>query len=179
MNPRIRTNFCFIVMILLGSSCLNTAQAQCGMGIPSAGNPNCIPPSVQGSPYGNSQGSYGQQPARQPIVIRHKWADRWGAISADGEAGSLGFVTGYPDKASAELAAVRECLRGGGRDCRKDYSFRNGCAALAINDNGAVMASAENEGRASDVALKRCESTHGVCRIYKTACSQAEAVPIR
>lgn len=100
-------------------------------------------------------------------------------MSIDGDIGSLGFVTGYPNKKSAEMAAVNECVLGGGRDCPIDYAFRNECAALAINDNGAIMASDENEKKAADTALKKCEAAYGTCRIIKTACSHAEAVPIR
>lgn len=161
-------------------SVTGAVHAQCGMGIPSAGNPNCVPPGMPGSPYVTTPQNNSRHPVQQqPIVIRHKWADRWGAISADGVAGSLGFVTGYPDKRSAELAAVQECRGGGGRECRAEFSFYNSCAAFVVGDNGTSIFNSNTEEKASRIGLDICERKFGSCRVYRTGCSLAEAVPIR
>lgn len=166
------------VALVLGALLLTpagSAYAQCGMGIPGAGNPGCIPPDVL-----NQQNTTPQQQPRT-IIIRHKWADRWGAISLDGIAGSLGFVTGYPNKRSAEKAAVRECVAGGGgRECKKiEFVFHNSCAAFILGKNGISFSNANDEDAASRLALKHCEDNYGNCRVYKTGCSHAEAVPMR
>lgn len=168
------------IILLTGFLSVTSAvHAQCGMGVPSAGNPNCVPPGMPGSPYVTTPQNNRNSAQQQPIVIRHKWADRWGAISADGVAGSLGFVTGYPDRKSAELAAVKECLRGGGSECRPEHAFYNQCAAFIVGKNGSSIVSAATESKAADVAMARCQKKFGDCWVYKTGCSQAEAVPIR
>lgn len=89
--------------------------AQCGMGVPSAGNPNCIPPSVQGSPYGNSRGTSQPPVQQQPIIIRHEWADRWGAMVLDDVNPVTGFSTGAKSKQEALNLAKSDCFfKGGG-----------------------------------------------------------------
>ena len=166
------------LLLVFGFSISASASAQCAAGIPSGGNPQCLPPDALYKNQGITQ-PQSTMPAQQPTVIRQKWADRWGAISADGVAGSLGLVTGYPDRKSAEKAAVQECLRGGGHDCKPEYAFHNQCAAYVVGKNGYVAHMAPDEKTAADLGLAKCVGKYGDCWVYKTACSHAEAVPIR
>ena len=166
------------LVLVFGFSISASASAQCAAGIPSGGNPQCLPPDALYKNQGITQ-PQSTVPAQQPIVIRQKWADRWGAISADGRIGSLGFVTGYPSKRIAEKAAVQECHRAGGKDCRAEFAFHNQCAAFIVSNEGSSIAGAPTEKEAATLAIKNCQKDFSSCRVYRTACSHAEAVPIR
>lgn len=91
----------------------NPAHAQCGAGIPSGGNPNCLPPDVLYKNQGISQPQI-TAPAQQPIIIRQKWADRWGAMVLDDVNPVTGFSTGAESKSEALRLAKQDCLSRGG-----------------------------------------------------------------
>lgn len=151
------------------------AAQSCPAGIPSNGNPMCIPPDRPDSPYYNGSGAYVQQPAQpQTILIKRHWADRWGAIAGDANAGALGFVTGYKSKNLAEEAALQQCLNDGGDGCKLVGAFFNQCAAFVIGANGGYSASAPDIKQAGNVAMQDCSAKKDKkCRIYKTACSMS------
>lgn len=111
--------------------------AQCGAGIPSGGNPSCIPPSVY-----HSQGITQPQmntPRQQPIVIRHKWADRWGAMVADRTNPVIGFSTGAVSKNEAMRLARVDCLSKGGGECNNLFAYRNQCAVMIAIKGGGIL----------------------------------------
>lgn len=178
-HPQIK--FCFFGMILLGSCYLNTAQAQCGMGVPSAGNPNCIPPSVQGSPYGSNQGAYNQQPVRQqPIIIKHDWEDRWGAMIADNQHPVFGVSSGASSKMEAIRLAQLDCYNKGGGECNEPFTYTNQCGAfIGAQGGGGYFGAGPTQKRAEAAGLKHCQTGGKTCVVLYTDCSLPEAVPIR
>lgn len=102
-----RIIFGLIVLFMSGFT-----HAQCPAGIPSGGNPNCLPPDVL---YGNQGVGQSQNaPSQQPIVIRHKWADRWGAIIYDKVKPVIGTSQGLSSKRKAIASAVADCKAKGG-----------------------------------------------------------------
>jgi len=57
--------------------------------------------------------------------------DRWGAVAV-GKDDGLGWATGFRSEQDAQEAAVNDCLSSGGRECKSDLSFVNGCAVVAF-----------------------------------------------
>lgn len=71
------------------------AAAQCPNGIPSGGNPGCVPPDVY----------YGSQPNSDPPPLpKERWKTRWGAIAIGStqSGGGLGFSSKMDSKRQAE-----------------------------------------------------------------------------
>jgi len=83
------------------------AWSQCAPGIPSAGNPGCIPPNQPNSPY--YQGDDAETQAQtQPAAV---WADRWDAIAIDSDVGQAGVIANIPSKNEAMDIAVKTCKK--------------------------------------------------------------------
>ena len=173
--------FCFVVMSLLGLSYLNTAQAQCGMGIPSAGNPNCVPPGMPGSPYVTAPQNNSRQPVyQQPIIIKHEWADRWGAMIADSEHPVFGVSSGASSKMEAIKLAKLDCYKKGGGVCDEPFTYTNQCGAfIGAKGGGGYFGAGPTQKRAEAAALKHCQESGRTCVVLYTDCSLPEAVPIR
>lgn len=151
----------------------------CPAGIPSGGNPHCIPPDRPESPYYNGSKAYiNSAPSPQPIVVQTRWADRWGAIAADGLAGALGFAVGFPTKRDAEHAAMSKCRNEGGGKCTLDLSFRNGCAVFMLGSKMSYTASAADMSSAKKYGMQLCGKADNNCRVYESACSMAEVEPM-
>lgn len=144
--------------------------AQCAPGIPGAGNPGCVPPTQQGSPY--YQGS-DQLPAQPAPTAR--WEDRWGAVSVDPR-GHVGIVTGAVSKSSAEHDALQKCSSSGGTSCDIAVSYYNQCAAIAQKPSGGIMgtSTAPTVSMAKSNALTECGDSS--CRVVYSDCSMPERV---
>jgi len=83
------------------------AWSQCAPGIPSAGNPGCIPPNQPNSPY--YQGDDAETQAQtQPAAV---WTDRWDAIAIDSDVGQAGVIANIPSKNEAMDIAVKTCKK--------------------------------------------------------------------
>lgn len=143
------------------------AWSQCAPGIPSAGNPSCIPPNAPGSPYYQQGG----QQAPQPKV---QWADRWGAIAIDSETGNAGTVTAYPSKSAAENAALNDCAKNGAKNCTLRKVYYNQCAAVAWGTGYNTTASAGSKEDAEANALASCKTAVSDCKIVYSDCSYPE-----
>ena len=155
--------------------------AQCGMGIPSAGNPNCVPPGMPGSPYVTAPQNNSRQPVyQQPIIIKHEWADRWGAMVVDNVHPVTGFSTGAPSKNDAMRLAKADCLNKGGGECDNLFAYRNQCAVMiAVKGGGVYYRSAPYAEIAEADGMKICADNKETCRVIYSNCSLPEAVPIR
>lgn len=147
------------------------AWSQCAPGVPSAGNPACIPPNQANSPYYQGDTAVPQQPNPQPQAV---WADRWGAIVIDKMGKGQGTVTGYSNKSAAIDAAMKECISHGAPNCELMLTYHNQCAAVAWNPHNLATAGAPTESLAKSDAIKRCGETS--CQIVYSACSMAERV---
>lgn len=164
-------------LLLVAALASGGVAAQCGAGIPSGGNPNCIPPEVY-----HGQGITQPQmtaPVQQPIIIQHKWADRWGAIIHDQVNPVIGVSQGLASKEQAIAVATADCRSNGGGQCSDPFIFHNQCAALvAVKGGGGYSASDVSEEKALNRAMNMCKKNQ-VCIPYYSTCSHAEAVPIR
>lgn len=149
------------------------AWAQCGAGIPGAGNPGCIPPTAPGSPYGQSS----DPGAFTPAPAQANWEDRWGAVSMDFDNGAAGgTVVGRTMNDAARLANAR-CAQSGGVHCNIVVSFVNQCAAVAQKPEGGVISSgtAADAPEASERAVARCGDNRS-CKVLYSLCSYAVRV---
>lgn len=139
-----------------------SAWAQCATGIPSAGNPGCIPPDQDNSPY--YQGEVRQYEERV------KWADRWGAIAVDLQTDSLGTGEDQADEKSAERAALDSCRIHDGVECKIKYSYVNECISIAESDEMRGYGFGLVEFIAQKDAIKSC-GDENACRTTYTHCS--------
>lgn len=138
----------------------------CPYGIPSAGNPFCVPPPT----HPNSPNYQGDIPP-PPI-----WADRWGAIAFDKNTGIYGTSKEMANKRASEEAAIHACRQNGGEACRIHLSYYNQCGVIAWGETFATTASAGSIKEASERAIRNCnEETYG-CGIVYSDCSMAKKV---
>jgi hypothetical protein len=161
--------YTLIILLLFAAA---SAHAQCAPGIPSAGNPGCIPPNQPNSPYYQGPAdSSTTRPEAAPI-----YADRWGAFALDADTGSAGFSTDATSKTRATNAALADCSADGSKNCKVLTSYYNQCASIAQDPNGGSVFAATspslNEAKAT--SLKNCGSTS--CKVFYSACVQAERV---
>ena len=95
------------------------------------------------------------------IIIGAMEAQAAGAL-ATGRCGAFGYAY---DDVSPEAAALRARAQCKGRDCKVVASFRNTCAALAIDAKNACgpsgWAQAANLARAQNVASEQCHRYGG------------------
>lgn len=135
---------------------------QCPMGIPSQGNPACIPPDIFFNTPGNAQ---------PPELPGPQWQTRWGAIAAGG--GGFGASVNMPSKRKAVKQAIQSCKdSGGGGKCTLMISYYNQCSAVAWGD-GSYSASAR-AGRvelAQQLAMDACAEQTTNCKVFYSQCS--------
>lgn len=152
--------------VLLGFSGAVSAQG-CPAGIPSAGNPGCIPPDRTNSPY------Y-QNGSTQPTP-GGRWKTRWGAFVLDQKTG-LGTSSGMSSKRAAQGVAMADCLAKGGTRCKVELVYSNQCGVLIEGDRGYNTAAADTVEQATGIGMKTCESIDKNCKLYFSECSQAQFV---
>lgn len=157
----------FLFLILFGISASALAQ-NCPNGIPSGGNPLCIPPDQPNSPYYNGAPTSSSQ--------KVAWAARWGAIATDVSKRALGGATGLSSKRKAQKAAIAACQVNGGVACKIDVAYVNQCAVIVTGDNRYVTAHAPNIGEATSIGMERCGREDVNCRVHYTDCSYPEQV---
>ncbi|WP_414675273.1 DUF4189 domain-containing protein [Luteibacter sp.] len=167
MNALHRT---FLALLSLHAG---VASAQCAPGIPSAGNPGCIPPNQQSSPYYQGQTDV---EAATPVEVPARWADRWGAISLDDVDSKAGATIGKASEREASRGALAVCKEHDGSHCEVVITYHNQCAAVAQKDTGGLagLASAASIDEAKELAIRKCSDN--TCRVIYGACSYAEQV---
>lgn len=159
------------VSIWAGYLYASMAWSQCAPGVPSAGNPGCIPPDQSNSPYYQENSSQQQMRMSQPI-----WADRWGAIAIDSETGGAGTVAGRASKADAIQAATSDCMKHGATHCKIELAYYNQCAAIAWGSTHHGVAGEANESLAQSSAMKYCRDGATDCKVVYSACSLPERI---
>lgn len=164
--------FAFLIVFLMTS----TVYAQnCPAGIPSGGNPMCIPPDRPESPYYNGSSAYVQQPAQpKTIVIRQHWADRWGAIAMDSAIGVVGVSKGQKNKVLSEKTAMNNCSIRGGRNCAIKIAYKNQCVVIIAGDNDSSIQTAASIPEATKLGLGKCNNEDRNCRVYYSECTMSE-----
>jgi hypothetical protein len=143
------------------------AFAQCAPGIPSAGNPRCIPPNQQNSPYYEGQANAEAPAPEQPRVV---WANRWGSIAMD-DNGAAGTVVDQTSESAARKEALARCEENGGKKCETVLSYHNQCAAVAqMPSGGPVFASrAPTQAEAESNSVSNCGQKG--CSVVYSRCS--------
>jgi hypothetical protein len=147
-----------------------TRAQSCG-GMPAV-NGVCIPPDSPTSPLHSTYGQNSQS-AMPPDGV---WADRWGAVAADGPSGILGATTGMASRRKAEKAALAQCRGKGGKSCEVDMAYRNQCISLVTGENLYFVQPAISEDEAARLGIESCRKKDVSCRVYYSACSMAERV---
>jgi hypothetical protein len=146
--------------------------AQCPAGIPSAGNPGCIPPDQSNSPYYQQNGAGTTQP--QAV-----WADRWGAIAVDKGKQSVGIGVAemMASERKAKASAIGDCRAKGGTQCKVVLAYYNQCGVLVAGDAGYTSMGSSTAEKAAKLGMEQCTKT-GLrnCRVYYSACSFPEQV---
>jgi hypothetical protein len=163
-----------VYLVYLSLLWAGTAFAQCAPGIPSAGNPGCIPPNQPNSPYYQGNANVDSEPAPPPPV---RWGDRWGAISIDPTDSKAGSSVNQTSERSAKKRSMDICAEDGGRQCKVVLTFVNQCAAIAVpTENGSYStATAADSTEAESRALTRCSSDGSSCKVIYSECS----LPVR
>lgn len=114
---------------------------------------------------GNGSGRRQAPSAPAPV-----WEDRWGAIAGDKPQGILGFSTGLPSEAAAQLAALADCAAKGGR-CKIENSYKNGCTAMIVGERVYNIASRATLDEAIASGIQKCEEVDRNCVASYSACS--------
>jgi len=157
------------LLAALGGMPLLSAWAQCGNGVPSAGNPGCIPPDQINSPY--YQGGGNSPP---PAV----WESRWGSIALCSTVGRFGATENKSSRSKAEQEALGICTKKGGIDCKIVISYDNECGAFfqKIGGGWTTAAAMKTKALAESAAMKSCEEHTGAkCEFVYSGCS----MPVR
>lgn len=151
------------------------AMAQCAPGVPSAGNPGCIPPNQTNSPYYQGQSDVAA-PAPTPVQPQAIWEDRWGAIALDAVDSKAGASIGKVSQRAALAGALDVCKSHGGAHCEVVISYHNQCAAVAQKPSGGLAGVGHGPtlDNAKELAIEKCAD--GACQVIYGACSYAERV---
>lgn len=155
---------------------IGAVRAQnCPTGIPSAGNPGCIPPSHSNSPY-----YQGAQPGAAPVDV---WEDRWGAVAVDYSNGAFGTASNARNKEQARKAAIKRCADNGGGAgaCAESVvEYRNKCGIVVESADFTVLFTGEDKAKTSLDALWACDQrSEHQCSILFAECSYPVSVRIR
>jgi hypothetical protein len=159
----------FIKCALVGFFYAPLAWSQCS-GVNTGGG--CVPPPcTPGSPLACNQAQPQASPRPQPV-----WADRWGAIVIDNEAGDTGTTTERVSRADAIEAASHDCMSHGAKHCKVAVAYYNQCAAIAWGSGYNGVAGAPTETLAKSNAMNDCGRGASDCKIVYSACSMAERI---
>jgi hypothetical protein len=161
----------FVAFLLLAGAYAEQAFSQCAPGIPSAGNPGCIPPDQANSPY------YQEQAPASSVQPKVEWEDRWGAVVLDSNNGRAGTIEGKPSKSTAVASAMELCAQNGGTNCELQFTFYNQCAAIAQGIGGGKLkwSTSPDKAEADARALQRCGGKDA-CQIVYSQCSMPTRV---
>lgn len=163
----------FPAVLLLGSG---AALAQnCPSGIPSAGNPQCLPPpsAPAGAPPRRAT------PNPSPRVPQPRWLSQWGAISIDAALSKMGVAEGKTSRADAERTALAACRTNGGEagECKKNLVvFGNSCGVVAWGESYVSLRSDGTKELAADGAMRECTQHSADCQVYYASCSLPQLV---
>lgn len=158
-----------MMLLLIGGE----AFAQnCPSGIPSAGNPQCVPPpNVPGSPLYRPNPGQNQSIPRAPQA---RWMSQWGAIAIDAPMSKMGVAEGKTNRKDAERAALAACRAKGGEagECKKNLVvFGNSCGVVAWGESYVSLRSEGTRELAASGAMKECSQHSADCQVYYASCS--------
>ncbi len=166
---------CLLMLVVMLSASVGSALAQCAAGIPSAGNPGCIPPTAPSSPYNLGTDPYpgaGADSAATPV-----WRETWGAIALDMTVGRAGMSDTEDSKDAAVAVALARCKNAGGTRCEIRVTYHNQCVALAQERGGGEVATATGPSKRR-VEARSVDACGGEskCAVVYSACSDSVRV---
>jgi hypothetical protein len=96
--------------------------------------------------------------------------DKYGALAYDMNKGRYGFSYNYDADWKARNRALTECGWGG---CKAYVSFRNGCGALATDNNQRIYGWGTSSDRSTAIsrALYECKIRGGNCTLKVWSCN--------
>lgn len=136
-------------------------------------------------PYGTAQDvsvcgpipGYNQdQNQTRPQAPTIKWSSRWGAIAADFDAGGVGVSSDKGSRQEAEAAAITDCQARGGRSCKIETWYSNGCAAMVVGNNIHSTNSASTESEAIRLGFTTCKKAEPNCHVFYSGCSLPQRI---
>lgn len=159
------------LLLVAASMCLSgSAWSQgCPAGIPSAGNPACIPPDRENSPY------YHDSSGTAATTPQARWKLTWGAIAIDSFSGDVGTAVGKFSKGDAKHDAMDRCSAQGARKCESVLSYQNQCAVIAwpqVIGYGVIVQGGPSVAVASKIALSTCKANGVACKIVYSDCTK-------
>ncbi|WP_442965335.1 DUF4189 domain-containing protein [Pseudomonas sp. CGJS7] len=155
---------CIFLLFGVTGACLGQG---CPAGIPSAGNPACIPPDRSNSPYyRGSQGAASTPSGR--------WETRWGAFAIDLKVG-LGASSGMRSERAAKSAAMTQCRNKGGVSCKVELVYFNQCGVIVAGASTFSTSAAPTIDGATAIGMNSCRKAGDRdCYVYFSECSPAE-----
>lgn len=155
--------------LLCGLICFSSgASAQgCGNGVPSAGNPMCIPPDAVGSPYGSGEGGGGSGAA---------WRSYWGALARDEKDSVIGVAEYSASRRRATKLALSDCKSKGGTGCVILVTYKNQCATVVMGSRSYYVNAGAAVSDAAEDGLRNCAASDQGCRVAYSNCNLAERV---
>jgi hypothetical protein len=164
------TRICRLVIALMAFFWFAPTYAQsCGGNVQygggNAGWIMCIPPDQAGAPAGVSLSAPGPE-----------YETRWGAIAVDMNVKTYGGIEGLDSKRSAKKAAINECKKYNGKNCKILIVYYNQCGVLASGDTYSITARGPDIYETAERAVNACSKQSQNCKPYYGGCSYPERV---
>lgn len=158
-----------IYLILCGAV---QAQTACPSGV-APGSAQCGPSSEYHDVESASR-AVTYQPS-VPVVIKRKWADRWGTIAYDELNPIIGTSSGIKSKRAAVNTALSDCRSKGGKNCKVATAYYNQCVTLfAIRGGGLTWATGKDIKAAQNFGMEGCRKDKVQCDLIYSNCSMSE-----
>ena len=155
-----------LLFVLLGLASLNVYANGCGGEYqPATGTCRIIDSSGRQILY-----NVGSPAQSQPRVVNIEVPSRYGAWAANHKTGISGGALEMDSLDAAKREAIKTCELGGKNKPCKIYAWvRNGCLAVAQDQNGTIFFGSTTPGLAEDEALEKCQKNRKAqCRIIAT-----------
>ncbi|PZO66309.1 MAG: hypothetical protein DI635_01480 [Pseudoxanthomonas suwonensis] len=160
------------------------ASAQCGMGIPSAGNPNCIPPDILHG-QGNVRSRQTAPPQYSPQIYYPpitEWLHSHNSVVTHENADETWVATGFASQDEAEQAAIASCTETMGKGCHTLYKGSNLCASVGRDEyNSLWVGHGEDLSEAEDAMMRGCRREGRICEeitaVWGSAVPKSYSVP--
>ena len=156
------------VLLLVGAGLLGSGLAHAEGGCPPGMYPFQFAPN-QPSSCAPIPGNGNQQAPQQ---LAPQWERRWGAITTDAPNAVIGVAVDRRSEGEASQAAIRDCQRQGGVNCKIDVTYDNQCAVLVVGSKTYNTPNAATIQKATELGMKTCRSEGNPdCRVLYSACS--------
>ena len=160
-----------LLIILLGLVSLNVYANGCGGEYqPATGTCRIIDSSGRQIIYNVGRPQSSNSGSTQPQIINIDVPSKYGAWAANPKTGISGGALEMDSLAAAKREAIKTCELGGKNKPCKIYAWvRNGCLAVAQDQNGTIFFGSTTPGLAEAEALEKCQRNRKAqCKIIAT-----------